>query len=63
MGLLMQFILGVFVMRVEFGYNLFLFLGDKVTVFLNYTNNGSMLVFGTVKEHFFVTKARVDFKI
>lgn len=45
-GLEMQFILGVILMRTEFGYKLFKFISGQVTVFLEYTNRGSSLVFG-----------------
>ena len=33
-------------MRTEFGYKFFRFVSNQVTVFLEYTNRGSMLVFG-----------------
>lgn len=45
-GLEIQFILGVILMRTEFGYKLFKFVSGQVTVFLEYTNRGSQLVFG-----------------
>jgi hypothetical protein len=34
-------------MRTEFGYAFFRFLSNKVTIFLEYTNRGSILVFGS----------------
>ena len=40
-------------MRVEFGYQLFKFLGDQVTAFLDYTNVSSTLVFGPEYYKFF----------
>lgn len=53
-GLLFQFFLGVLLMRVEFGYKLFKFLGDQISIFLNYANKGSELVFGVdYADHFF----------
>ena len=59
-GLLLQFLLGVFLMRVEFGYRLFKFLGDQITIFLGYADEGSKLVFGkTYKEHFFAFSVRI----
>lgn len=46
-GLEVQFILGVILMRTEFGYQLFKFLSEQVTVFLGYTDRGTNLVFGS----------------
>ncbi|CAF0726574.1 unnamed protein product [Brachionus calyciflorus] len=45
-GLEIQFILGVFLMRTEFGYQLFKFLSNQVATFLAYTDRGTQLVFG-----------------
>ena len=45
-GLEIQFILGVILMRTEFGYQFFKFLSGQVTTFLEYTDRGSQLVFG-----------------
>lgn len=45
-GLETQFVLGIFLMRTEFGYQLFKFMSEQVAIFLEYTNNGSILVFG-----------------
>jgi nucleoside permease NupC len=56
-GLLIQFILAVFLLRVEFGYKLFKFISDQVIVFLDYTDAGSELVFGaSFRDHFFAMK-------
>ena len=53
-GVLIQLIVGIFLMRVEFGYRLFRFIGDQVTTFLAFTNKGSSLVFGEkYVDHFF----------
>ena len=61
-GLLTQFVLGVFVMRLKIGNDLFRFLGDSVTAFLEYTDYGSHLVFGNnFKDHFFVFKVKLKF--
>lgn len=54
-GLEVQFILGVILMRTEFGYQLFKFLSDQVTIFLGYTDRGTNLVFGS----FLVTETNV----
>lgn len=52
-GLLLQFIFGVFILRLEFGYQLFQFLGDKMLLFLKYTDYGTTLVFGeAANDHF-----------
>ena len=57
-GILIQFILGVFLMRIEFGYRLFKFVGDQVANFLAYTNKGSQLVFGhKYTDHYFAFSA------
>ncbi|RNA39663.1 solute carrier family 28 member 3 [Brachionus plicatilis] len=57
-GILIQYILGVFILRLEFGYRMFQFLGKQVSTFLDYTDNGSRLVFGEhFADHFFAFKA------
>lgn len=56
-GLEIQFIFGVFLLRTEFGYKLFRYLSDQVTKFLGYTDQGSMLVFGEkYTDHIFAFK-------
>lgn len=56
-GILIQYILGVFILRLEFGYKLFQYLGHQVSTFLDYTDNGSRLVFGnSFADHFFAFK-------
>lgn len=45
-GLSLQFSLGMFVLRTQFGRDLFNVFGDKITTFLNYTNHGSSFIFG-----------------
>ena len=64
-GVLIQFILGVILMRVEFGYRLFRFFGDQVTTFLAFTNNGSELVFGEkyIDHSFAFQVSTIDFFI
>lgn len=57
MSLLMQYIFGVFVLRINFGYDLFRFFGDVVEKFLAFTDDGSRVVFGdNLDEHFFIFK-------
>ncbi|KAK2842260.1 hypothetical protein Q5P01_012460 [Channa striata] len=45
-GLGMQFCIGLFVIRTQPGVIAFRWLGDQVTIFLNYTKKGSSFVFG-----------------
>ena len=60
MGILIQYILGVFILRLEFGYALFQFLGQEVSTFLDYTDNGAALVFGDkYTDHFFAFKVNL----
>ena len=45
-------------MRVDFGYQLFKFLGDLVVKFLNFIDPGCELVFGkNFRDHYFIFKA------
>ncbi|KAG8440180.1 hypothetical protein GDO86_006108, partial [Hymenochirus boettgeri] len=45
-GLGMEFVLGLFIIRTEPGFQAFRFLGDQIQIFLNYTTVGSGFVFG-----------------
>ncbi|XP_075860830.1 sodium/nucleoside cotransporter 1 isoform X1 [Microcebus murinus] len=45
-GLVLQFALGLFVIRTEPGFVAFQWLGDQIQIFLNYTRAGSTFVFG-----------------
>lgn len=45
-GLLIQFAMGVFVLRISWGEAAFRFLSDQMVVFLDYTNNGTTFVYG-----------------
>ncbi|KAM9311827.1 sodium/nucleoside cotransporter 1 [Gastrophryne carolinensis] len=47
-GLGLEFVLGIFIIRTEPGYQAFKFLGEQIQIFLNYTKTGSEFVFGTV---------------
>nr|XP_056722040.1 sodium/nucleoside cotransporter 2-like [Euleptes europaea] len=53
-GLALQFLLGVFIIRTEPGFQAFQWLGKQITIFLNFTRAGSTFVFGTrlVEESF-----------
>lgn len=57
MSLLVQYIFGVFVLKFDFGFELFRFFGDTVEKFLAFTDTGSRVVFGeNFDEHFFIFK-------
>lgn len=45
-GLLLQFLLGLIVLRWKVGQDIFECLGDKIKTFLDFTDNGSSFVFG-----------------
>ncbi|KAM8972199.1 sodium/nucleoside cotransporter 2-like [Pelodytes ibericus] len=45
-GLGLEFVLGIFIIRTEPGYQAFNFLGKQIQIFLNYTIAGSKFVFG-----------------
>ena len=45
-GLLMQFVLGLLILRWSVGFSACKWLGDQVTTFLGYTDKGSEFVFG-----------------
>ncbi|XP_044139318.1 sodium/nucleoside cotransporter 2 [Bufo gargarizans] len=53
-GLGLEFVLGIFIIRTEPGYQAFKFLGEQIQIFLNYTTAGSGFVFGEtlIKEVF-----------
>ncbi|XP_045196631.2 solute carrier family 28 member 3-like [Mercenaria mercenaria] len=53
-GLLLQLIFALIVLRTDWGYSCFVWLGDRVTQYLKYTNAGSKFVFGNdFMDHFF----------
>nr|XP_056722041.1 sodium/nucleoside cotransporter 1-like [Euleptes europaea] len=45
-GLSLEFLLGLFIIRTEPGFQAFQWLGEQVQIFLNYTTAGSRFVFG-----------------
>ncbi|CAF4723321.1 unnamed protein product [Rotaria sp. Silwood1] len=54
---ILQFLLAVFVIRVDAGFELFEFLGQEVTKFINNADAGAKFVFGeTFEQHFYVFK-------
>ncbi|XP_031571002.1 solute carrier family 28 member 3-like [Actinia tenebrosa] len=57
-GIALQVIFAFVILRTTHGYSTFKFIGDQVTVFLDYTNQGSKFVFGEDYE-----KHTIAFKI
>lgn len=56
-GLILQFIMGLVILRTKLGFHIFDFLGNLVSAFLTYTDAGSIFVFGAnYKDHFFAFK-------
>ncbi|XP_033101813.1 solute carrier family 28 member 3-like isoform X2 [Anneissia japonica] len=56
-GLMLQFLLGLFVLRTNIGFEIFEWLGDKATLFLEFTDAGSKFLFGELyTNHFFAFK-------
>ncbi|KAM4675107.1 sodium/nucleoside cotransporter 2-like [Discoglossus pictus] len=45
-GLGIEFVLGIFIIRTEPGFQAFKFIGEQIQIFLNYTIAGSKFVFG-----------------
>lgn len=60
-GLIVQFLLGIFTIRWEFGRNIFKCMGDKISTFLNYTSVGSSFVFGDalIQNHIFAFEVSI----
>lgn len=58
-GLALQFYFALAILRWDPGYRAFRWLGDRVSEFLAYTDEGSKFVFGDgYEEHFFAFKVR-----
>ncbi|CAE7417794.1 SLC28A3 [Symbiodinium natans] len=56
-GIALQFLLGLLIMKTDFGYQAFQALADVVVTFLGFTDQGSEFVFGpSYKDFFFVFK-------
>jgi len=56
-GFLLQFLMGLFVLKLPIGYQIFKFIGDLVTGFLNFADAGAEFVFGAdFRDHFFAFK-------
>lgn len=52
-GVILQFVLGLLILRWPVGYSVVQFLGDQVGAFLAYSDKGSIFVFGEqgLKDH------------
>ncbi|XP_065648982.1 solute carrier family 28 member 3-like isoform X1 [Hydra vulgaris] len=55
-GLSLQFLFGLFILRTSVGYFIFKWLGDRVSIFLNFSRAGSEFLFSKehMEKHFFV---------
>lgn len=62
-GLLLQFLLGLAVLRWPHGRDALQCIADKVKNFLDYTNNGSYFVFGHLASGWNLTEALGDFAL
>ena len=53
-GLGLQFALAIFILRTDLGFDIFEWIGNRVTHFLEHSDAGAEFVFGEVfREHFF----------
>ncbi|WAL60321.1 NupC/NupG family nucleoside CNT transporter [Thermocoleostomius sinensis] len=52
-GIALQFIFAVFILRIPIGFSIFQFLGNVVTQFLNFSDEGARFVFGDNFQEFF----------
>ena len=56
-GVGLQFCFALLVIRTTWGYNSFVWLGDRIQEFMAYTDEGSIFVFGeSYEDHFFAFK-------
>jgi CNT family concentrative nucleoside transporter len=56
-GTLLQFVFALIILRTAWGQSFFLFLTDKVTAFLDFTDPGAQFIFGEgFREHYFAFK-------
>jgi pyrimidine nucleoside transport protein len=52
-GLIIQFYFALLILRWSVGYEAFRWLGDRITEFLAYTDEGAKFVFGEEYQHHF----------
>ncbi|XP_045168651.2 solute carrier family 28 member 3-like [Mercenaria mercenaria] len=56
-GIALQYVFALVILRTQWGYDIFKWLGDRVTEFLEHTMAGVLFVFGnTWSDHFFAMK-------
>lgn len=56
-GTVIQLVLGLLVLRTQFGFEVFRFLGNQISQFMSYSNEGAKFVFGDqYTMHFFAFK-------
>lgn len=62
-GLVLQFFLGVLILRTQLGYQVFEWLGNVTRSFLEFSDAGAKFVFGkdTFMDHFFAFKVKSFF--
>lgn len=60
-GLVLQFLLALFVLKTKLGYITFNWLGDVIQTFLGYSDEGAKFVFGDPQylDHLFAFKVSV----
>lgn len=62
-GVIIQFYFALIILRWDVGYQAFQWLGDRITEFLAYTDNGAKFVFGnSFQDHFFAFKVNMLIK-
>ena len=54
MGFALQFIFGLLILRTKIGYGFFKWLGERVTIFLGFTDAGTSFLFGGLTQLAFV---------
>lgn len=60
----MQFCFALLVLRTSWGYEAFMWLGDRVQEFMGYADEGAEFVFGkSFQDHFFAFKVNLVDKI
>ena len=58
-GLTLQYIFAILILRTQWGFDMFDWLGDRVTEFLDYVMAGILFAYGdSWDDHLFATKVR-----
>lgn len=56
-GIAIQFMFAMLILRTYWGYQIFRYLGERITVYLSYADTGAIFVFGkSYKDHMFAFK-------